>query len=328
MRARALILAICFFAFAPALSAAAQTAEFKAHIHYDPRIFPPWQKGRNNDAINRGVEFTVPEVDDLADFHGDLRDPKLVLYVGGNYFFAMAPLIQAFEAKYPEYKGHVYWETLPPGILARQLKSGGIITCGNMTWTIQADVYLAGMRAVKSLLAQGLLSGNAIGYVSNSLAIMVAKANPAHITSLADLARPDLRLALPNPASEGIAEQIKQALAKVGGDRLVKTVYETKVHNGSALLTQIHHRQTPLFIMQGIVDAGVTWQSEAVFQELNGRPISHVAIAAAQNSTGVYAGAAVKNARHGGAAKLWLKFIRSPSSIAIFQKYGFSAYKP
>jgi molybdate transport system substrate-binding protein len=72
-----------------------------------PNIFPPWQHGENNDAIDRGVEFTVPQIDDLADFHGDLSDPKLVLYVGGNYFFAMAPLVRAFEAAHPEYKGRV-----------------------------------------------------------------------------------------------------------------------------------------------------------------------------------------------------------------------------
>ena len=49
-------------------------------------VFPPWQHGKNDDAANRGFEFTVPEVDDLADFHGDISNPKLVLYVGGNYF--------------------------------------------------------------------------------------------------------------------------------------------------------------------------------------------------------------------------------------------------
>ena len=56
--------------------------------HYKGQIFPPWQHGLNNDALHRGLEFTVPEVDVLADFHGDITDPKLVLYVGGNYFFA------------------------------------------------------------------------------------------------------------------------------------------------------------------------------------------------------------------------------------------------
>lgn len=71
-------------------------------------IYPPWQHGRNNDAIDRGLAFTVPEVDNLADFHGDLTAPKLVLYVGGNYFFAMAPLVEAFEEQHPEFKGGLF----------------------------------------------------------------------------------------------------------------------------------------------------------------------------------------------------------------------------
>ena len=49
--------------------------------------YPPWQNGENDDAINRGLVFTVPPVDDMADFHGSLDDPALVLYASGNYFF-------------------------------------------------------------------------------------------------------------------------------------------------------------------------------------------------------------------------------------------------
>jgi len=111
-----------------------------------------------------------------------------------------------------------------------------------------------------------------------------------------------------------------------GGDALAKMVYETKVQDGSTLLTTIHHRQTPLFLMQGIVDAGVTWQSEAVFQQQVGNPIEHVDIPAADNTTGVYAGAKVKRAPHPQAAAAWLKFIRSAKSISIFRSYGFKPY--
>src|SRR5579862_5025900 len=82
-------------------------------------LYPPWQHGANNDAIDRGLEFTVPEADNLADFHGDPHEPLLALYVGGNYFFAMAPLVQSFEAHFPAYRGHIYWETLPPGLLVQ-----------------------------------------------------------------------------------------------------------------------------------------------------------------------------------------------------------------
>ncbi|HEX2944242.1 MAG TPA: substrate-binding domain-containing protein [Rhodopila sp.] len=292
----------------------------------NPSIFPPWQHGANNDAIHRGLEFTVPEVDDLPDFHGDLSDPKLVLYVGGNYFFAMAPLVQAFEQLHPEYKGRIYWETIPPGLLIQQLKAGGTITVGNMTWTVKPDAYFAGLKKVQQYVDEGVLTGPAVPYATNTLTIMVPKGNPAHVTGLADLGHPKIRLAMPNPAFEGIARQIKAALGKAGGQALVDTVYEKKVHDGSTILTRIHHRQTPLFLMQGRADAGVTWQSEAMFQEQVGNRISHIAIPANQNVTAVYAGAQVAGAAHPQAAQTWLDFIKSADAMRIFERYGFKPY--
>jgi molybdate transport system substrate-binding protein len=289
-------------------------------------IFPPWQHGQNNDARDRGLVFSVPQVDDLADFHGDLTDPKLVLYVGGNYFFAMAPLVAAFEQEHPEFGGRIYWETLPPGLLVKQIAAGGTITSGNMTWTAKPDAYFAGLKAVQGLIDRGVLTSPAVPYVTNSLAIMIPKGNPGRITELADLARPDLRIVMPNPAFEGVARQIEAALRKAGGDDLATAVYKTKVDEGSAILTQIHHRQTPLFLMQGRAQAGVTWQSEAMFQEQVGNPISHVDIPAAQNATAIYAGAVVKGATHADAARLWLAFIHSPTARAIFARYGFKPY--
>jgi ABC-type molybdate transport system substrate-binding protein len=268
----------------------------------------------------------VPEADNLADFHGSPLHPKLVLYVGGNYFFAMAPLVQTFEDIHPEYKGRVYWETIPPGLLMKQLKAGGTITVGNMTWTIKPDVYLAGFKKISEYVADGTLDAPAVPYVTNTLAIMVAKGNPHRIAKLADLADPTLRLALPNPEFEGIAQQIKDALGKAGGAQLSAQVYEVKVKDGSAVLTHIHHRQTPLWIMQGRADAGITWQSEAVFQEQVGHPIGHVDIPAPENSTAVYGGAVVKGAAHRKAGRQWLAFIRSPQGLAIFERYGFKAY--
>jgi molybdate transport system substrate-binding protein len=293
---------------------------------YQEDIFPPWQHGANNDTANRGFDFTVPEVDVLADFHGNAANARLVLYIGGNYFFAMAPLVRAFEAAHPEYKGRIYWETIPPGLLVKQMQAGGTITIGNMTWTAKPDAYLAGLMKVKGLVDQGLLTGPAVPYVTNTLAIMVPKGNPAHITGLTDLGKPGVRLAMPNPAFEGIVRQIQMALTKAGGDALATTVYDTKVKDGSTILTHIHHRQTPLFLMQGVADAGVTWHSEAVFQEQAGHPIEDVAIPNADNATAIYAGAEVKGAAHPAAAKAWLNFVRSPEALHIFERYGFKPY--
>jgi molybdate transport system substrate-binding protein len=153
--------------------------------HCREGVFPPWQHGANNDAASRGLEFTVPEVDDLADFHGDITDPKLVLYVGGNYFFAMASLVQTFEAEHPQYRGRIYWETIPPGLLVKQMEAGGTVTSGNMTWTAKPDLYFGGLKKVKQLIDQGLLTGRAVSYVTNTLTIMIPKDNPARMASRA-----------------------------------------------------------------------------------------------------------------------------------------------
>lgn len=306
---------------APGLAAAADAGATDGAA-----MFPPWQHGASNDALDKGVEFTVPGVDVLADFHGSLTDPKLVLFVGGNYFFAMPPLVAAFERQRPEYQGRIYYETLPPGVLAEQMQRGGTVTSGNMTWTVRPDAYFAGLAKVREMIASGVLAAPAVPYVTNMLTIMVPRGNPAHIGRLQDLAQPGLRLAMPNPQFEGVARQIRRSLVKAGGEALAEAVYGRKVRDGSTVLTRIHHRQTPLFLMQGRADAGVTWKSEAVFQESQGHPIEDVPIPAADNATGVYAGAMASAAPHPEAARDWLRFIASPVALAIFERYGFRPY--
>ena len=290
-------------------------------------LYPPWQNGANDDAPVKGFLFTVPEVDNLADFHGHPMTARLSLYVGGNYFFAMAPLVAAFETTHPELKGHIYYETIPPGMLVKQIEAGGTVTSGNMTWTVPADAYFAGFKKVEALIKDGILIGPAVPYVTNQLAIMVPKGNPGHITGLADLGRADLRLVMPNPEYEGIARQIKAALEKAGGKALADRVYVAKVADGTTLLTHIHHRETPLWLMEGKAAAGVTWQSEAMFQEQAGHKITTIAIPPADNVTAIYAGALVKGAPHPDAARAWLAFLRSPEALAIFARYGFKPYK-
>ncbi|MGQ3008762.1 MAG: substrate-binding domain-containing protein [Blastomonas fulva] len=318
-------LAAAVLSLAGAMPAAAQSQD--ANKVTDLGVYPPWQEGQNNDAAKRGFEFTIADADNLADFHGSPQDPLLSLYVGGNYFFAMAPLVAAFEQRYPEYKGRLYWETIPPGLLVRQMKMGGTITVGNMTWTVKPDVYLAGKNAVQKQMDDGLLVGPVVPYVTNTLAIMVPKGNPAKVTGLASLGNAGIKLAMPNPEFEGIARQISSALEAAGGKPLADKVYKAKVADGTSILTHIHHRQTPLWIMQGKAQAGVTWQSEVAFQMQAGHPIEGVEIPAAQNQTAIYAGAMAKDAPHPEAAKRWLEFIRSPEALAIFGRYGFKPYQ-
>lgn len=295
---------------------------------YAERLYPPWSHGKNDPALHQGLRFTVPEVDDMPDFHGSLDHPALVIFVGGNYYFAMAPLVHAFEARQPRLRGRIFYVTLPPGLLIKAMALGDTFTSGNLTFTAIPDVYAAGLRKVQAQIGAGRLVPPAVPYVTNDLTIMVPAGNPAHITGLTDLGKPGVRLAMPNPVWEGVARQIKRALIKAGGMTLERTVYIDKVANGQTVLTHIHHRQTPLYLMQGLADAGVTWKSEAIFQEQIGHPISAVDIPAAENVTAVYAAAVVRGAPHPRAARAWIRFLRSATAGRIFARYGFKPLDP
>ncbi len=283
---------------------------------------PPWSQQKNDPAAQTGYFFHVADVDNVPDLHGNPCDARLVLFIGGNQFFVLPQLITAFEARHPELEGQIFYETLPPGILRKQMAAGNAITLGNLTVQVQPDVYEAGARVLDSMEQAGEVT-SVVTYATNTLEIMIPKGNPKAIHSLLDLGRAGIRLSMPNPEWEGVANQIMSSLRKAGGDALEKSVYETKVQDGETVLTEIHHRQTPMRILKGDADAGVTWASEVRFQQSIGNPIEGVAIPDAQNTTAVYAGGVIKGAPHAPAAAQWLLFLQSAEAQSIYYQYGF-----
>jgi len=283
---------------------------------------PPWSQGRNNPAADKGYVFQVEDVDNVPDLHGNPVGAQLVLFIGGNQFMVLPDLVAGFEKLHPELRGHIFYETLPPGILRRQMEHNGILTLGNLTLQIHADVYEAGARVLAQMEQQGQVE-KSLHYASNQLEIMVHAGNPLGIRSLRDLGRKDVRLSMPNPAWEGVARQIQESLRKAGGDELVSKVMDAKVKDGSTFLTHIHHRQTPMRILRKESDAGVTWSSEVRFQEKIGNPISGVAIPAGENTTAVYAAAVLRDAPHAAAARAWVAYLKTEQAQAIYRKFGF-----
>jgi ABC-type molybdate transport system substrate-binding protein len=287
--------------------------------------YPPWSKGANDPAQDKGLVFEVNDIDNVPDLHGSPQDAKLVLYVGGNQFFVLPQLIAGFEKQHPELAGHIFYETLPPGILARQMQQNDTITVGNLTLRVVPDVYEAGAQVLGGMEKQNLVEQPVL-YATNDLEIMVAAGNPKHIASLNDLAAPTVRLSMPNSETEGVARQIADSLKKAGGENLVHTVYTEKVQGGTTFLTQIHHRQTPMRILNGESDAGVVWASEVMFQQKIGNPITGVAIPEDQNTTAIYAAGMVRNAPHPAAAAAWLAYLRSVQAQAVYSEFGFNPY--
>jgi ABC-type molybdate transport system substrate-binding protein len=159
-------------------------------------------------------------------------------------------------------------------------------------------------------------------YASNTLAILVRAGNPRAIRSLRDLGRADVRVVMPNPKWEGVAEQVEGAYAKAGGAVLVREIMDTKVAAGTTMLTRIHHRETPLYLLQGRADAGPVWLTEALYLHRT-QPLDFVRIPPGQEVYAQYEAARVTGAPHGTAAQAFVSFMQSPQARAILESYGF-----
>ncbi len=277
------------------------------------RFDPPW-----NSPPQSSVMFTIPGVDNVPDLFGDINDPQLVVFFAGNQFMCIDDLIAAFKQQFPQYQ-RIFAETLPPGILAKQIE-GGSITIGNMRISLQPDVYTAGKSRIVQM--NNYFSDTA-AYAYNKLAIMVPKGNPKNIRSLNDLGRKDVRVSMPNPEWEGIGKRIEEAYVKTGGEALKQTIMNTKVKDSSTYLTQIHHRQTPMRILYAQSDAGPVWYSEAYYQQMIHHPIEMVTIPDNKNITATYMAGLMKNAPHKQAAIDFMAFLTSSTAKAIYRKYGF-----
>ncbi|MHB1926446.1 MAG: substrate-binding domain-containing protein [Leptospirillum sp.] len=317
-RMSAMMLMVCGLLLSP--RSPLETGSVEARAATSP-VEAPW-----NHTPPVGFPFTVFGVDNVPDLHGDPVRSQLTLFVAGNQFMVFPELLRAFRKEHPEIR-HIFYETLPPGILAKQISKQGL-TIGNLHLTLRPDVYESGLKRMTQEEKAGLITGKPVAFAQNDLAIMVSKGNPLNIQNLQDLAKPGIRLSLPNPRWEGIGKQIRASLLKAGGSRLVKKIFETKKKDGTTFLTHIHHRQTAYRILRGQSDAGITWISEVLFQEKIGHPVTLVRIPGRLNTKATYVAGMVKGAPHSVNARLWLKFLSSSRARAIYRQYGFSAPSP
>lgn len=268
------------------------------------------------------ASFSVPAVDIVRDLHGDPCGADLVLFFNGNQWMVIEELLAAFREAHPQVR-RIYYETLPPGVLAEQIRCGAL-QMGTLSITAAPDVFTAGREEMEALRRDGFLA-QPRPYARNGLAILVPAGNPAAVRGLADLARPGTRVAMPNPAYEGVGRLIVAALRKAGGEEAVRAVMEDKVRRGETFLTRIHHRETIDLLLAGRMDAGPVWFSEALHQRRSGAALETVALAPGHDVIGGYFAARLRSAPHAEAADAFVDFLAGPEGARMYAAHGFLA---
>ncbi|MGD9311151.1 MAG: substrate-binding domain-containing protein, partial [Desulfosarcina sp.] len=165
-------------------------------------------------------------------------------------------------------------------------------------------------------------------YLHNRLVILVPSGNPAGVATVTDLGKDQVRVSQPDPANEDIAFHIMDMYRDAGGEDLVHRIMEEKRADGTAIMTVVHHRETPLRLNKKTVDAGPVWATEAVYARDQMLPVEVIDPGPDLDQRGKinYYICQLANAPNPDNANAFLHFMGTDRARAIYEKHGFVAH--
>lgn len=273
--------------------------------------------------------YVIADLPEIPSNRGDdlhnlehLEDADLVLFMAGNQFMVMEELLETFQQVHPQVK-RIFYETLPPGLELKQIFAGGA-RFGDMEIRATPDVYSSVTEdTMKELSGRGFID-NYFVYLHNRIVIMVPEGNPAGIETVNDLARDEVRISQPGPL-EDITRYIADMYRKAGGEALVKRIMEEKREEGTTILTLVHHRETPLRMKKGTVDAGPVWATEVINAQREGLKVEMLEPGEKldQRDKVDYFITRLKKAPNPENALKFLDFVKSRLAQEVYRRYGF-----
>lgn len=224
--------------------------------------------------------------------HGDLA-----IYAAASLTASFDHLAAGFEKEHP-------------GVTVRPIDYDGSSTLATQLIDgAPADVFAsADTDTMGEVADHGLLDGDANVFATNTLEIAVPPGNPGHITSLANLASPRLRVLLCAPQVPcGAAAH---TLLNADG---VHVTPASEEQNVTAVLTKVK---------AGEADAGLVYTTDV---RAAAGAVDGVAIPDADKAVNHYPIAVMKNTTNRGAARAFVAYVLSAAGRAVLASYGFGA---
>ena len=220
---------------------------------------------------------------------------------GGITVFAASSLTAAFKDIGAAFEAQV------PGTMVTLnfAASSDLVTQINQGAPV--DVFASADQANVKKLTTPPPAGSAV-FATNSLQIIVAPGNPKHITTVADLARPDVTF-VTGAADVPIGKYTQQVLAKAG----VKVTPKSLEANVKAIVSKV---------TLGEADAGAVYVTDVLAAGSNA---AGVVIPTDLNVRAEYPIVVLAGAPNAATASAFVAFVLSPAGQDILKKYGFSA---
>ena len=174
------------------------------------------------------------------------------------------------------------------------------------------DAYMPGALAyIQSAMDKGFIDKSE-KVIYHVITIIVPKGNPANITSLEDLTKPGVRVAIGEPTGPAIGQGTKKMLEKDGLWDAVSANVVVKSATVNELLVYVAMKQA---------DAAL------VYEDLyNPEAMEKIDIPKEQGKVDIVPIGTLKFSTNKEEAEMFLNFVASAEGKAIFAKHGFDSY--
>jgi len=200
------------------------------------------------------------------------------------------------------------------GIRVGVTYGGGGEVLSQIILSKSGDIYIAPeQRFMEKAVAEGAVDAQTVSSIAYMIPVIgLQKGNPKHINTLADLAKPGIRVAITRPETTLLGKYAPKIFQKAGLTDAIGQNIVTHATNPDALLTMLVLDQ---------IDAGIIWhfyatlasnEIEAIFlpvEQLTG-------IAEMQIAVSVYS-------QNPETAQMFVDFIASAEGNAVFKEHGY-----
>jgi molybdenum ABC transporter, periplasmic molybdate-binding protein len=183
------------------------------------------------------------------------------------------------------------------------------------------DVFVsANVKQMKALEAGGFMENDTVAvFLENSLTVIVPADNPANITSLADLARPDVRLVI-GTKDVPFGSYTRQVLDTMAADPAYGAAYR------DAVMENVISEETAITTVMpkltlGEADAAFVYRSDV---RPNDRSlVRQIEVPAEYNVVAEYPLGILASSEQKTEAAAFIAFVRGPTGSAVLESYGF-----
>jgi molybdate transport system substrate-binding protein len=184
----------------------------------------------------------------------------------------------------------------------------------------RADVFAAADEpTMDGAVKDGTISGESCIFARNLLAVIVPVNNPAGITILQDLTKPQRKLVLANKAVPA-GNYARQALEKMSQAPTFGQDFARRVLS-KLVSEEMNVKQVASKVQLGEADAGIVYSTD-VTPALRSA-VRVIAIPPEFNVIAKYPIAVVQGARNESGARAFIGYVLSAAGQAILQRYGF-----